>query len=168
VKNLIIRGLGIVLVMTPFACVAISGGRTEGAAGAEIAAGGDSGTTPNTSTGGTIGTTYASTGGSTGTATTTATVDAGAPPDTTAVYGVERTSPYPCAANTAAYYDEPPLSDPTAGCKDIYNSTQSYPAGCTRTIVAPTAPAGASCVAYDCWCSAVTKRWEPSNSNFCW
>jgi hypothetical protein len=197
VNNVSIRVMGLALAVFPFACMAVGGGRTDASSasgGAEAVTDGASGDASSNSTGGAatnastatvvmgrgggVGTslastggsvtiTYARTGGTTGT-TTTSTVDPGTPPDPTATYGVNYTSPYPCTANTAAYYDEPPILDPAAGCKDIYNSGQFYPAGCTRTMVAPTAPNGASCVAVDCWCSETTQRWEPAGVNLCW
>jgi hypothetical protein len=161
---------GIAIAVLPFACVAVGGGRSEfsnGEGGAETdttqVGGARSGTASNVASaqGGTAG----DSGGATG-PTDTEQVPEG-PPDPAVGYGVMHASPYPCTSNTAAYYDAPPLIDPTAGCKDVYDATQSYPAGCTRTVVAPTAPQGASCVAIDCWCSAATQRWEPSSSTAC-
>lgn len=75
-------------------------------------------------------------------------------------------SPYPCTSATTAYYDDPPIAQPNAGCRDIYNSAQSYPAGTIRTIVAPTAPAGASCVAINCQCGD-DLNWQPHDATLC-
>jgi type IV secretory pathway TrbL component len=153
VKHFILQLTGVALAVLPFACVAVSGGRTIVSDGT----GGEESGTVTDAKGGAAGIVNQATGGA----------NAGQAPDLAATYGVEHASSYPCTSNTAAYYDELPITGTEAGCKDIYNSNQLYPSGTTRTIVAPTAPAGASCVSWDCWCSEVTQRWEPSNSNFC-
>ena len=84
-----------------------------------------------------------------------------------ATLGQALPSPYPCTSATTAHYDDPPILQPNAGCRDIYNSSQSYPPGTIRTIVAPTAPAGASCVAINCQCGA-DLNWQPQTATMCW
>ncbi|MGC4064159.1 MAG: hypothetical protein QM784_05860 [Polyangiaceae bacterium] len=183
-----IRILGLIFAVAPFACVAMSGGQmdsTSGGAGADrddtdIASSGGSAsqvaatgkapspTSDTTAKGGTTTreSSASETGGSTGGAVTTSNNGSDGPHPNLR-YGVSHVSPYPCAANTAAYYDATPVPSYEIGCKDIYNSAQLYPPNTSRTIVAPTSPGGASCVAYDCWCSGETELWEPSDSPMC-
>ncbi|HEY5955137.1 MAG TPA: hypothetical protein VIV60_01240 [Polyangiaceae bacterium] len=135
-RNHWFKSLGLLVAVAPFGCMAIHGGIVEGD----------------------------SAGGSTGQAGVAAAGSSGA--DLHAGFGVTHESPYPCSASTFAVYDEPPVSPPEQGCVDIYSTTRFYPVGATRTIVAPTAPQGASCVAVDCWCSA-DLRWAPANGVLC-
>jgi hypothetical protein len=181
-----IRFLGLAFAVLPFACVAMNGGRmdlengeTAGAAGAphdeqDTATSGGAamhttqgsvtgGATANGATNESAGTTAM--GGSTTSGSTSAVGSDG--PNPQLRYGVSHESPYPCAANTALYYDATPVPSSEVGCMDIHNPSQLYPPNTSRTVVAPTSPGGATCVAYDCWCSAETKLWEPSNSNVC-
>jgi hypothetical protein len=102
------------------------------------------------------------TGTTTSTTGTTTVADAG-PPLGTMQPG---SGAYPCLSNTAAYYTDAGPPPPSGGCHDLYSPAERHAPGCVISIVAPTAPNGASCVTVQCLCGE-NGRWQPSESAAC-
>src|SRR5512147_847648 len=81
-------------------------------------------------------------------------------------YGTWQPGTAPCPTATTASYDTPPVPKAASGCPDIYDSSRAYKPGTTRTVVAPTAPNGASCLTVNCLCGE-HNEWEPWQTTAC-